>query len=60
VLPEVKARQAEEAAAKQAERVKLAQAIAAGKGPKLPAVSRVGRLLVVVLLKPESSRVESV
>ncbi|KAI8472485.1 MAG: DnaJ-domain-containing protein [Monoraphidium minutum] len=38
VLPEVKARQEAEAAAKQAERVKLAQAMAAGKGPKLPSV----------------------
>jgi hypothetical protein len=38
VLPEVKARQAAEEAARQAERLKLAKAMAEGKGPKLPAV----------------------
>jgi hypothetical protein len=38
-MPEVAARQAAEEAAKQAERIKLAQQMAAGKGPKLPAVS---------------------
>jgi hypothetical protein len=38
VLPEVKARQDAEAAAKQAERLKLAEALKAGKAFKLPSV----------------------
>lgn len=44
----MKARQAAEEAAKQAERIKLAQAMAAGKGPKLPAVSNPRILLLMV------------
>lgn len=38
-MPEVTARQQAEEAARQAERIKLAQQLAEGKGPKLPAVS---------------------